>query len=235
MELERRTAVDTILSFDEDWMRGQSVGIFPVHNSTAGAFGHRARKDPGFRGRWSEPTYGQAAAHRPHECHPGGGAQARIAARRREVDQAASIIRQWRAPASKSTRSATAIAARLRSCSATCLLAAGGARSESATNQIAPGANASSLSSPGGAAGQSGFGPQGTGGGGGLGEVEALARAAVRSNRDLAGKAQGEAEVLVLAEVWAPVNPKALYPLVRARGPARAEPMRREQAARVVA
>ena len=32
--LERRTAVDTILSFDEDWMRGQSVGIFPVHNST---------------------------------------------------------------------------------------------------------------------------------------------------------------------------------------------------------
>ena len=32
--VERRTAVDTILSFDEDWMRGQSVGIFPVHNTT---------------------------------------------------------------------------------------------------------------------------------------------------------------------------------------------------------
>ncbi|HZM07125.1 MAG TPA: type II secretion system protein GspD, partial [Methylocella sp.] len=32
--LERRTAVETILSFDEDWMRGQSVGIFPIHNST---------------------------------------------------------------------------------------------------------------------------------------------------------------------------------------------------------
>src|ERR1700724_2251803 len=30
---ERRAAVDTILSFDEDWMRGQSVGIFPVHNT----------------------------------------------------------------------------------------------------------------------------------------------------------------------------------------------------------
>ena len=27
---ERRTAVDTALSFDVDWMRGQSVGIFPV-------------------------------------------------------------------------------------------------------------------------------------------------------------------------------------------------------------
>ena len=30
---ERRTAVDTALSFDVDWMRGQSVGIYPVNNS----------------------------------------------------------------------------------------------------------------------------------------------------------------------------------------------------------
>ncbi|HBK05573.1 MAG TPA: type II secretion system protein GspD, partial [Acetobacteraceae bacterium] len=30
---ERRTAVDTALSFDLDWMRGQSVGIFPILNS----------------------------------------------------------------------------------------------------------------------------------------------------------------------------------------------------------
>jgi general secretion pathway protein D len=30
---ERRTAVDTALSFDLDWMRGQSVGVFPVVNS----------------------------------------------------------------------------------------------------------------------------------------------------------------------------------------------------------
>ena len=30
---ERRTAVDTALSFDVDWMRGQSVGIFPVSSS----------------------------------------------------------------------------------------------------------------------------------------------------------------------------------------------------------
>jgi general secretion pathway protein D len=30
---ERRTAVDTALSFDLDWMRGQSVGIFPIVNS----------------------------------------------------------------------------------------------------------------------------------------------------------------------------------------------------------
>jgi len=30
---ERRTAVDTVLSFDVDWMRGQSVGIYPIANS----------------------------------------------------------------------------------------------------------------------------------------------------------------------------------------------------------
>jgi general secretion pathway protein D len=31
---ERRSAVDTMLSFDGDWMRGQSVGVFPIRNST---------------------------------------------------------------------------------------------------------------------------------------------------------------------------------------------------------
>ncbi|MBR0791471.1 type II secretion system secretin GspD [Bradyrhizobium manausense] len=31
---DRASAVDTILSFDADWMRGQSVGIFPVRNSS---------------------------------------------------------------------------------------------------------------------------------------------------------------------------------------------------------
>ncbi|MEA2913076.1 MAG: ral secretion pathway protein [Bradyrhizobium sp.] len=31
---DRGAAIDTILSFDADWMRGQSVGIFPVHNSS---------------------------------------------------------------------------------------------------------------------------------------------------------------------------------------------------------
>jgi general secretion pathway protein D len=31
---ERRAAIDTVLSFDVDWMRGQSVGIYPVRNTT---------------------------------------------------------------------------------------------------------------------------------------------------------------------------------------------------------
>jgi general secretion pathway protein D len=30
---DRRSAVETVLSFDADWMRGQSVGIYPLHNS----------------------------------------------------------------------------------------------------------------------------------------------------------------------------------------------------------
>src|ERR1019366_7949695 len=30
---ERRAAIETVLSFDVDWMRGESVGIFPVHYS----------------------------------------------------------------------------------------------------------------------------------------------------------------------------------------------------------
>jgi general secretion pathway protein D len=31
---ERATAVETVLAFDVDWMRGQSVGIYPVRNAT---------------------------------------------------------------------------------------------------------------------------------------------------------------------------------------------------------
>jgi len=31
---DRRGAAETVLSFDADWMRGQSVGIYPVRNST---------------------------------------------------------------------------------------------------------------------------------------------------------------------------------------------------------
>jgi general secretion pathway protein D len=31
---DRTAAIETILAFDVDWMRGQSVGIFPVHNSS---------------------------------------------------------------------------------------------------------------------------------------------------------------------------------------------------------
>ena len=31
---ERQSAVETVRSFDVDWLRGQSVGMYPVQNST---------------------------------------------------------------------------------------------------------------------------------------------------------------------------------------------------------
>ena len=31
---DRRAAIETVLSFDADWMLGQSIGIFPLNNST---------------------------------------------------------------------------------------------------------------------------------------------------------------------------------------------------------
>ena len=58
----------------------------------------------------------------------------------------ASIIRRWRAQASRSIGSVTAIAGRSRGCSRICsLAAAAAARSNSPTNQIAPGAGAAGL------------------------------------------------------------------------------------------
>ena len=34
---ERRTAIDTVRQFDVDWMRGQSVGLYPIRNSNSTA------------------------------------------------------------------------------------------------------------------------------------------------------------------------------------------------------
>ncbi len=44
---DRRNAVETVLSFDADWMRGQSVGIYPVRNSTPEPVITRARAHHG--------------------------------------------------------------------------------------------------------------------------------------------------------------------------------------------
>ena len=35
--VERQAAVETIRTFDVDWLRGQSVGIYPIHNSSPDA------------------------------------------------------------------------------------------------------------------------------------------------------------------------------------------------------
>jgi general secretion pathway protein D len=41
---ERRATVEIVLSFDNDWMRGQSVGIYPVRNSTPEQMVQRKRQ-----------------------------------------------------------------------------------------------------------------------------------------------------------------------------------------------
>ena len=48
---DRRAAIETALNFDADWMRGQSVGIYPVSNSTVEPNSSGARADHQFRRR----------------------------------------------------------------------------------------------------------------------------------------------------------------------------------------
>ena len=49
---ERQTAVDTVRSFDVDWLRGQSVGIYPVSQWRARSDGHGAGKYYGLGREW---------------------------------------------------------------------------------------------------------------------------------------------------------------------------------------
>ena len=55
---ERQTAIDTVRSFDVDWMRGQSVGIYPVANSAPEPLVAELEKimDVGENGRGQNPV-----------------------------------------------------------------------------------------------------------------------------------------------------------------------------------
>ncbi len=170
--IERRTAVDTILSFDEDWMRGQSVGIFPVHNSTPEPLVTELEKilDSGEDGLSQHMVKLQPIARMNAIL---------VVARTPELLRAAE---KWINRLDASAVASTGVKVykvRYGDCRqiakllSDLFIGGGGSTPESATNQIAPGADASSLSSPGGAAGQSGFGPQDTGGGGGGGGLGA--------------------------------------------------------------
>ena len=44
---ERQAAVDTVRNFDVDWLRGQSVGIYPVYNGAPAHDGDGIGKDHG--------------------------------------------------------------------------------------------------------------------------------------------------------------------------------------------
>lgn len=167
--IERRTAVDTILSFDEDWMRGQSVGIFPVHNSTPEPVIAELEKilDSGEEGLSQHMVKLQAISRMNAVL---------VVARKPELLSAAE---KWIKRLDGSSVASTGVKVykvRYGDCRQIAklltdlFLGGGGASIESPLNQIAPGAGASGLTSASGAAGQSGFGTQGGGlGGGGLG------------------------------------------------------------------
>ena len=177
--IERRTAVETILSFDEDWMAGQSVGIFPVHNSTPEPLVTELEKilDSGEEGLSQHLVKLQTISRENAIL---------VVARKPELLRAAE---KWIRRLDNSAVASTGVKVykvRYGDCRQIAKLLSdlfiGGPASalESPANQIAPGAGASALSGPGGVAGQSGFGAQGgvaasggagggMGGGGGLG------------------------------------------------------------------
>ena len=74
---ERRTAVETVLSFDVDWMRGQSVGYFPVHNSTP---------EPIIAELEKIMDSGEGGLSQKHDQVPADGADERHSRRHRKPD-----------------------------------------------------------------------------------------------------------------------------------------------------
>ncbi|MGA7655373.1 MAG: secretin N-terminal domain-containing protein, partial [Methylocella sp.] len=153
--VERRTAVETILSFDEDWMRGQSVGIFPVHNSTPEPMIAELEKilDSGEEGLSQHMVKLQPIARMNAVL---------VVARKPELLRAAE---KWINRLDASAVASTGVKVykvRYGDCRQIAKLltdlfiGGGGSTLESATNQIAPGAGATGLSGPGGAAGQNG-------------------------------------------------------------------------------
>ena len=101
---ERRTAVDTALSFDVDWMRGQSVGIFPISSGPPAADHRRTGKDRGFRRERPQPERDQVPADRPPQRHHGGQQDGRRCCARRRPGSSGSIAPTPREPASTSIR-----------------------------------------------------------------------------------------------------------------------------------
>ena len=89
---QRRAAavVETVLSFDADWMRGQSVGIYPVQNCTPEPIISELEKimDAGEGGLSHNLV--KLQADRPPQRHPGCCQQAKSAAHRTDLDLPAS-------------------------------------------------------------------------------------------------------------------------------------------------
>ena len=96
---ERRTAVDTVLSFDVDWMRGQSVGIFPIINRRPAPIIAELEKivDSGENGLSQNVVKFQA--DQPAQRHHGGQPRSRHCCGRRRPGSSGSIVPTPREPA----------------------------------------------------------------------------------------------------------------------------------------
>jgi general secretion pathway protein D len=168
---ERQAAIDTVRSFDVDWMRGQSVGIYPVANSAPEPLVAELEKimDSGDNGRGQNLVKFQAIARQ--------NAILVVAAKPQLLSTAATWIARLDAPNNAGTSikvyrvrygDAKQIAKMLND-----MYVNGQSSSDSASNQIAPSSGSTSLSAEqrlsGGAQPTSTIGTQGGGLGGGLG------------------------------------------------------------------
>jgi len=168
---ERRTALETVASFDADWMRGQSVAIYPVHNSAPDPLITELEKimDAGDGGLNQNLVKFQAIARMNAVL---------VVSRKSELIKTAVT---WIKRLDKSVTAGTNLKVyRLRYGDARQVASllneiftgrTSGTSLESATNQIAPGAGTSTISSRGGATsagGMLGGGSPGGGLGGGL-------------------------------------------------------------------
>lgn len=142
--VERQAAVETIRTFDVDWLRGQSVGIYPIHNSSPDALVGELEKvmDSGDGGLSRDTVKFQAMS--------GQNAVLVVAARSELLRSAGKwIARLDNAPLG----GAAATVYRLRYGDAkqiadllTKTFGASGAATDSAASQIAPGSGAARLS-----------------------------------------------------------------------------------------
>lgn len=165
---ERRSALETVLSFDVDFMRGQSVGIFPIHNTTPEPLLPELEK--------IMDSSENGASHNLIKFQPISRLNAiLVVARRPELLRAAGT---WISRLDGSTATSTGVKvykvrygdARQISKLLSDMFIGGGAAGQAGGAELAPGAGATSLSAfgrlTGGAGGAGGGG--GGGGGGGL-------------------------------------------------------------------
>ena len=88
---DRRAAIQTALSFDADWMLGQTVGVYPISNSTPEPIIAELSRIID-RARVAQSRLDQVGANRPTERHSRSRAQAGIAQKGSDLDHPAGQV-----------------------------------------------------------------------------------------------------------------------------------------------